>query len=416
MRNMDIRVVVAAIIAFMMFTGLTCNEDGDDPTPTPTNVGEVLWTWETGSEEGITSCPAIGNDGTIYCVTGGGTVTWEPAKVYAISSDSVQLWESEELDHMAASSDVMIGPDGTIYVVGYYKLYAINPTDGTFNWTWEAPDPHHTQIGYLTIGNDNTIFCSNIASGAYQRALFAVKNGQTVWSYTHETIYYATNLMITSNNLLAVFWKDGDPALTNVQAFDPATGAMIWTCALPEGTAGHLISKPSEGQILASTHSPDMLYFINQVNGVIANTKVASMGLMSMSPNGNICTFVFNTGLIGYNYSGSKIWQVDNGLSGTHGVAINSNNELFVVGWGGADFNYKNFQCFDSEGNFEWGTAFSTGNSMSAPLIAPDGKTYIYGGYRPGTLICIQGEGPLASTNWPRPQHDNKNTRNASMW
>lgn len=41
-------------------------------------------------------------------------------------------WHSPDFDHMDISSEIIVGDDGTIYVIGYYTLYAIDPSSGQF--------------------------------------------------------------------------------------------------------------------------------------------------------------------------------------------------------------------------------------------------------------------------------------------
>ena len=64
----------------------------------------------------------------IYFGASGGTVFWKAARIYALNKENGKIkWKSEALDHIALGSQIVVGDDGTLYVIGYYNLYAIDP-------------------------------------------------------------------------------------------------------------------------------------------------------------------------------------------------------------------------------------------------------------------------------------------------
>jgi len=73
--------------------------------------GTLKWTFSA-----CGGSPAIGADGTIYCVGDG---------LVAVNPDGTQKWVFPDIHHTPA-----IGADGTIYAAGSGNFYAIKP-DGT---------------------------------------------------------------------------------------------------------------------------------------------------------------------------------------------------------------------------------------------------------------------------------------------
>lgn len=392
-----------------------CIDKDDDPDPGPTEeAGTILWTWETDGDVGIVSQPALGDDGTVYVAAGGGTVTWVPTRVFAINPDSSEKWVSEDLDHAGASSNIVVGSDGTVYVIGFLTLYAINPDNGQFKWTWEAPDSYHTQIGWLAIGEDHMIYCANIAAGSYVRSLFAVKEGVTQWRRDRESIYGASHPIIGPNGNLYVYWRHQITGNHHIDSYNPTTGQLRWASEPLEAglySATSMVFNES-GNLLVSIHNPYKVLEIDPADGSTISVSEQQLNLMSICPNTDIYTYIGNSGLQCFTGSISENWMVENGVSGSHGVAVDVDNRAYVNGWTGSFGG--NIQCWNNDGTLNWATAAASG--AHAPLIDDDHRIYVAGGVFPGYLTCIQGDRPLAQSAWPRPDHDNKNTRNYNLW
>ncbi|MFH1197469.1 MAG: PQQ-binding-like beta-propeller repeat protein [bacterium] len=413
------KVIINYFACILLSFSVLCSCDlldpkDDNPEEVPQeNVGKLKWTYEFDANLYSFGSAAIGPDGTIYLAAGGGTTHWTPARVYAINPDSTLKWKSDELDHNAISSEICIGTDGTIYVIGYYTLYAIDPSNGSFKWTWEVQDPQHAQIGCLAIGNDGTIFFSNIGAGSYIRKLFAVTpQGQTKWIVDG---YCAIHLTVGINGNLFLYWYKWSPELfrdiRSIVAVNPTSGAVIWSTEIPDESymySSQGIAVTLSGDLIVSTANPNNLLLINSSDGSIIWKKSAITGYPSIAPNSDILMFGFNAGLYCYNSAGDLKWNIGNPLSGTHGVAIDSDGKIYVTGF---DYNrLGTFQCFSADGNMVWALYVDTKGECSA--IGNDGTIYASGEGNPGKLIAIQGDKPLASSGWPRTHHDNSNSRN----
>jgi hypothetical protein len=125
------------------------------------------------------SCPAIGDDGTIYVTTGIYLGTdW--GSVYAVSPDGAIDW-SYDCEHNPFSP--AIGPDGTIYVQDKMSiLYALSPSGG-LKWRFDDfVNPGHPvyPVGQKVpaIGADGTVYIA--ADGLYA---LDPATGDSLWHF-----------------------------------------------------------------------------------------------------------------------------------------------------------------------------------------------------------------------------------------
>ena len=89
------------------------------------------------SDHGLSTCPAIGSDGTVYVAAGSG----QSGNLYAINTDGTVKWSYPMCAYMSSPA---IGSNGTIYVGARTSandpggtLYAINPS-GSKKWTFKT--------------------------------------------------------------------------------------------------------------------------------------------------------------------------------------------------------------------------------------------------------------------------------------
>jgi len=91
--------------------------------------GETLWTWDSESTPGIFNSPAVAT-GTVYAVS--------RSAVHALDqTDGTEQW-SFEADHPLSGAPTVA--DERVYVVGGDgDGYALDATDGTIEWTFDVP-------------------------------------------------------------------------------------------------------------------------------------------------------------------------------------------------------------------------------------------------------------------------------------
>jgi outer membrane protein assembly factor BamB len=107
--------------------------------------GSIKWSYDLGIHY-ITAGPALATDGTVY-------VSSENGNLHAIDPDGGLSWTFALDGYAGPSSCPAVGEDGTIYV-GADLLYAVHP-DGTLNWSF---DPGSPVEGPPAIGADGTLY------------------------------------------------------------------------------------------------------------------------------------------------------------------------------------------------------------------------------------------------------------------
>lgn len=409
--------VLLALLIITVFNA--CEKEKDDPTPEPpTNeVGTVLWTYgdfnvnpvPTGNT--MIRTPAIGSDGTIYVssAVGGMAAVWVEAKVHAINPDSTLKWVSPELDGFDVS-DPVVGADGTIYVIGYTTVYAINPADGTFKWSYQPPANNNEQyqIYWLTLGNDGQIFFSHVASGVYTRRIYALNSdGQVIWK--REVDWGASHLIVGIDGTLFAYWQANDYTKM-FGAFDPANGTTIWSKTLESYPRSVAISP--NGDIVISQASPDKLIKIDATTGEFIWQVDAFQGYPSISPDGSI--YILSSDLYCYNSKGSLKWQTGPYHGVTGKIAIDSDGNAYVSA---TDHGSGNFQVYKPDGSLKWAMYQNMGTNLCS-AIGSNNVIYVsWATNYPGSsiLYAIQGDKPLASSGWPRDTGGNKNSRNINL-
>ena len=382
--------------------------------------GTVKWQWTADAGvTGIGYTSAVGADGTIYVVAG------SPIKLFAISPAGSLLWSTQEMDFSPysmgerAMNYPVIAADGTIYVVGYYKLYAFNP-NGTQKWEWTTPengDPYpHAQICCATLGPDGTIYIAHCGGGAYHRHLFAINpNGSIKWAkdLAEPNIGNgAKALTVGKNGVLYTLQYAYQPSGRHwsLFAYNSDNGAVLWNVDLggyDVNTNGFAIG--SDGTIYVPSYSNGGRIFAISSNGAIVweYDGIPTPGIPSIGSDSTI----YVVGSSGYvdgdlyalTSSGVLKWHEGN-TGGGKNVAVAADGTIYGSLIFAAD---TSFAAVNPDGSAKW-TLNIPANSGS-PAIASDGTIYVTTS-DPVGVIAIYGSSPLAASSWSRARHDNRNT------
>jgi len=372
----------------------------------------IKWQWETDSDVGISSTPAIGPDGNIYvtAAVGGMSYLWIAERLFCISPQGSMLWKSQELDDFGAG-DPVIGSDGTIYVVGYYTLYAFNP-NGTLKWEWTTPedgDPYpHAQICGPTLGPDGTIYTSHCGSGAYHRYLFAHNpDGSMKWARDLFDPDIGNGISRLTVGRDGVLYGQGTHWVNNcIYAFNPDNGALLWQSVGLETSIGGGFAIGSDGTI----------YIPGSLQGLIAMNSDGTIrwewkeatthwySIPSIGSDGTI--YGTSNGLHALTSSGQLKWTTDAEAPNAPEMAIAADGTMYSTLYH-SEIGLR-FTAVNPDGSTKWMLEIPSGGG--SPAIGSDGTIYVTGGLRPGVLTAVYGSSPLASSPWPRSRHDNRNT------
>lgn len=155
--------------------------------------GTVKWEFVLGGGiSGLVYSPAIGKDGTIYCISGGEDMpgATDGDKFWAINPDGTEKWHFVTEDAMFSAG--AIADDGTIYFgCADGNFYALNP-DGTEKWRFNTGPGAKKRDDIWdcvpSIGKDGTVYV-----GSYDKNLYAFNPDGTVkWKFKMNDIIETT--------------------------------------------------------------------------------------------------------------------------------------------------------------------------------------------------------------------------------
>ena len=384
----------------------------------------VLWKYYV-DQAVYYSCPAIGDDGTIYCGTGmylGPPYNeWRPGTFYAFSPDGVLKW-SKYMGNALFSP--VIGGDGTIYIQDHRNnVYALTPA-GALKWTYNDYDfEFHRDMGQRNpaIGADGTVYIG-------MDGLYAVNplTGKRIWHVAHAQ--YPTRECIAS----PVIGKDGIIYVVigedQLYAINP-NGSRRWvfhfayewemSFASPAIGQNGVIYLGVEGSLNRTPYSH--IYAINPngtqrwkypVDGgrfVRASPAIGSDGSIYIATKAGGTEVTAK--LIALSPNGQKVWEYE-----VERTKADSYSSPSVGADGLIYFGAENgiLYALNPNGTLGWKHQLNHGINWSSPAIANDGTVYIgtiysenYQGYFYAVKSTSLG---YASTPWPRFRHDRKNT------
>ena len=419
---------------FTIFLGMStllfesCEKIDDIIEPPDTqevNVGDTLWIHHLpqGEVEHYIAGPlAIGTDGTIYYEAGGhgmnGT-NWDPVQIYAVDkSDGSLKWKSEPLMSWHKNGEtIMVGDNGNIYVSSEYKLYSINPSNGSFNWVWEVPqtltDANNNQVyaygelGYMCLTNNNDVVIKTMGAGSYQRAYYCLtSNGTLKW----------VQFNVSSSNQRMSVGYDGMiydvTTIDNVYVLtsrNPDNGELNWTMQVSINESSNNITFTPDGDIITFTDY-DTLSRID-----LANQEVLWQTNISVSKP----KFISSDGSI-YVYSAYDGWSVVNpntgtaSLVGNHIPSADLNIDDKKQFYGTYNDWHPYLQVTDNQGNEIWRTQ----TELDASTITLGNNTVYFRASDNGqeSIFALQTGTGLAHSGWPRFSHDSRNTWNYNKW
>jgi outer membrane protein assembly factor BamB len=207
-----------------------------------TPEGKLKWEFVLGGlASGILYSPAIGDDGTIYAISGAtkqAGITNDPKilrgdRFWAINPDGSEKWFFRTGD--ALYSSPVIGDDGTIYVgCADENFYALNP-NGTEKWRFnvgEYTGGKHSFSSVPSIGPNGTIYV-----GSKDQNLYALNpDGTEKWRFKMlDKVEAAPSFGLDGTVYAGAYSPSEDPYL---YAINPDTGKEIWKFKTGNGVYG----------------------------------------------------------------------------------------------------------------------------------------------------------------------------------
>ncbi len=393
----------------LLYKDLGSSTSSCNTTAPQSQVGKKLWEHSVpvvNNELWIDDLPlAVGKDSSIYYSASGGQSNWESSRIYAINkADGSLKWKTEPLATWHVNSNIVVGDDGTVYVLSYTKLYSINPNTGAFNWVWEVPEKiganyTYGEVGGLALASNGDLIFKTNGSGSYYRALYSVgSNGQTKWH--HFIGAEVTPITIGYQGVIYDFGHES--AGIYLYAYDPDTGNEKWKIPATPGSGYNNIVVADNGDLIWRDN--DKLVRSSSVDGhLIWQTEALS----------NHFNKVLDTHGYIYLYDqwvGTAVFDSQTGSK--KDTRINVASEPAIDGLGrlcGVMASDSHLSVNDSSGSLVWESKIDDFYGKTV-AISSDKVIYVANGKK---VYALQGDAALASSGWPKFSHDNRNTFNA---
>jgi outer membrane protein assembly factor BamB len=329
--------------------------------------GTQKWTYLVGQEIG--SKPAIGPDGTIY------VVGYAYGNLYAFRPDGSLKWANGlTLTNTTAS----VGSDCTVYVGTDSALVAVNP-DGSIKWSCKTGEAT-AQLSTPAIGPDGTIFACGVDG-----KVFAINpDGTQIWVYSSGLYLVGSVPSIGSDG--TIYISTPNPPSSCLISISSA-GILNWTFAL-----GSFPSNPGigpDGTIYVCGHS-GLLYALNPDGST--KWQISTSGIMHAAPQfnreGMICVGSGNT-ITAFNTSGVQQWTCPLSSSIWY-TGIGPDDTMYAGGDITQDAGAYKLSAVSSVGTLQWQSELGIVISNS-PSIGLDGT--IYAGASDGGLYAMNPDG-----------------------
>lgn len=343
---------------------------------------------------------AIGQNQQLYAVQG--------TKVVALNStNGATIWEYDV--GSAISSDLTIGPDGTIYAATQ-TLTAIDP-NGNLKWTFDKGTLYW--LTNVAVGADGAIYV-----GSQDFNLYAVNpvDGTKVWERLLEGIPFNPAVALDGTIYVGVANYQG-----TFYAINPLTGAILKsvnTLGLGDGNSS-IYGCPAfdqDGIIYVGNYYSHVFAFYPNTLDVkwkatitpwcrfLASPVIAKDGTIYIGGRDNYRLFALRP------TDGSQIWNFPTGYEITTAALVGSDNTVYV---GSCDS--KVYALDPVSGGKIW--EYNAYNWVNLPLcMDKNGILYVASSYSGSLEAVFTASTGLAKSWWPMFRRDPQHTGRAAAW
>lgn len=346
--------------------------------------GHIIWKYLNGSG----ASPTISQDGTIYLASGSNMYSIQGYNLPRVTNTGWYTFGNNNQRQSTNAGSITKGLfikrrlfiepifsspsilDGTIYIGGGNKLYAIDSQTFAVRWTYTTNGIVNSSPTFL---QDGTVFF-----GSTDGYIYAVlSNGNLLWKFQTETDgirdaqIQGTNSTITLTNGYAIFGAFD----YYIYCLDSTLGTLVWKVK----TGGQVQGSAAISGITAYIGSADYsLYAINILSGEILWTYKTDFiidSIPAIGYNGLIYFGSIDNTLYALNSSGILQWKYTTSGSIYSSAAINIFGTLYFLSSDGYLYSIKG-----DVGTLIWKTFIGRGFSISSPIIGADRNIYVGSG------------------------------------
>jgi len=284
----------------------------------------------------ISLCPAIDDEGYVYCCMG------TPSVNYLHKVDPVDgslEWSCYLGGTPCYATAPAIGHDGAVYIAystaydsGY--IQRINP-DGTPGWNYWIPSSAYSyswELGCAILDNGNII----ATGGTHGRIICFEPDGDIVWTYQHTNWILHTPSVGPEGNIYFTTWSAGDLVALDQNGnylWEVESGFYNWSSPAVDPETGNIFWGDRLGHFRCVDPDGDVLW-----DHVFASTGID--GSAAVDGNGDVYVAVGHQPSAPYvgvvkmdGDDGTILWQSDNlGYLVTHSPSIGADGTIYMTG------------------------------------------------------------------------------------
>ena len=270
--------------------------------------GSVLWAYNFNAS---LNTPALSKNGTIY------VSDQQNNKLTAINPDGNLLWTCSNINISTSyNSAPTIGSDGTIYVGGS-SLYAINPTDGSVEWSYTVTGTINMAPA---VGSNGIIYVASTGNGT-NGTLYAINpDGKLKWTCTIGQVLYDSPSIGSDGTIYIGCCSSSSITNGTLYAINPTDGSVEWTYPISYRYITGIPAIGSDGTIyiLGGSSSASMLYAVKPDGNLkwsytLLGKNYIGCSCVTIGADG---TLYVGTSALSSSVYGSVYAITDNGTSG----------------------------------------------------------------------------------------------------
>ncbi len=371
--------------------------------------------WTAPASAGFMKSVAQGPNGWLHATTNLG-------HLYAVDADGVEQWALTTNNTVDTNDNagLAVASDGTVYVRNSsgYQLRAYDGADGTLLWTFTGDSTPMAK--HVALAEDGTIYVGTEGTGVNRQGhLYALDpvDGSVQWTMTRNDASCTSPVVGADGTIFVNFISQsvGSGGLMAV-ADEGALATLDWVRSdIQLNRISPAIAADGSLRVI----SGNALYAIDAVDGTdlwaapVADVSMPMEGQLTIAPNGTTYVSSNSSGeLMAVDATGTVLWSVEEDEQLRGGVAIAVDGTVIICDWSLHSDDIVGLSPADGSRLWVQQGEFEADCVDSYVVLGADGTMYASD---QGSLVAFtQGLAGPATSGWSQHGHDPARTGNVA--